>query len=94
MLYHFNVVTLKLPLPQEQLHAAEHCLDEESTIEKVLVISAVYDYGAFRVTFYNTPYLSSSLNGRHVGRSSLHNQRREPAEPFSFWIHRYPSANG
>ncbi len=33
-------------LAQEQMFVAGHCLDEESTIEEVLVISTGYDQGS------------------------------------------------
>ncbi len=60
-------------LAQEQLYAAKRCLDEESTVEEVLVVSTGYDES-----------LSSTINillsyphfgGRHVDRLSLGNRR-------------------
>ncbi len=54
-------------LAQDQLYLAEHCLDEESTIEEV---STRYDQGVFPIPSCNTPYLFVFLEGRHVDRHS------------------------
>ncbi len=43
-------------LAQEQLYAAEHCLEEESTVEEVLVVSAGYGQVVFPVPSCNIPY--------------------------------------
>ncbi len=74
-LQHFGI---QATLTQEQPYVVEHCLDEESTINEVLVISTGYDQGAFPVPFCNTPYLSMFLEARHVNRPPLSNQRRWP----------------
>ncbi len=56
---------------QEQPYVVEHCLDEGSAVEEVLVISVRYDEGVFPVPSCNTPYLSMFLEGRHVDRPPL-----------------------
>ncbi len=80
-------------LAPEQQYASDHCLDEESIVEKVLVVSFSYYQQIFSVPSCNTPYLSSFLEAIHVDRSSLDNQSRRPVllclptfanEPFLF----------
>ncbi len=43
-------------LAHEPLYVAEHCLDEESTIEEVLVVSARSGQRVFPILSCNTPY--------------------------------------
>ncbi len=57
-------------LAQEQPYAAEHCLDEESTIVEVLVVSTGYDQGVFPISSCDTPYLPAFLEARYTDKPS------------------------
>ncbi len=61
-------------LTQKQPYVAEHCLDEQFSIE-VLVISIRFDQQIFPVPSCNTPYLLAFLEGRLVDRPSLIKRR-------------------
>ncbi len=70
----------QVTLPHEQLYVTEHCLDEESTVEEVLVISVKCDQGIIPVPFCNTPYLFAFWRADmlidHISASEEDNQYR------------------
>ncbi len=80
-------------LAQEQTYVVKHCFDEKSVVEEVVVVSTQYDQGVFPVLPCNTSSLSTLLEGKHVYRPSLSNQRRRPTSfgPLTFADDRFSS---